>query len=254
MLVRARAVTRLDPASVRVLRAKVLRIDRPATDVAVLHLRFPAGTRTRFKAGQYLKVLLPGGEQRAFSMANPPHRNDGIELHVRRQPGGAFTQIVFEHLQVGDSIDVSLAFGDFWLREDPGPRIFVAGGTGFAPVQSMLDELLRAGVQDQVHVYIGARTPDGVYGQAAMRRWSAARPRWRIIPVVSDAASPADWPGRTGFVHDAVMHDFQGLDGHTVYACGPPAMVSAARAAFSSRGLPPDRFHCDAFAPSSAMA
>lgn len=216
LLLRPRWVGRLDHSSTRNLRAKVLRIDRPASDVAVL-------------------------------------RNDGVELHVRRQPGGAFSELAFERLQADDFVDVRLAFGDFWLRQDGGPRIFLAGGTGFAPVQSMVEELLRSGAQDNVHIYVGARAPGDMYGQAVLRRWAAARPGWRIAAVVSDPACASDWPGRRGFVHEAVLQDFVRLDGHTVYACGPPAMVAAARTAFAERGLAPERFHCDALAPSGEM-
>jgi NAD(P)H-flavin reductase/ferredoxin len=253
LLLRPRSIARLEPASERVLRTKVLRIERVASDVAILRLRFANGTRAKFKAGQYLKILLPSGEERAFSIASPPHQNDGLELHVRSQPGGVFSRLVFERLQVGDPVDVRLALGDFWLREDAGPRLFVAGGTGFAPVQSMLDHLQRSGAPGDVHVYVGARKTEGVYGQAAMRRWNAARPGWRIVPVVSEP-SPADgWSGRTGFVHEAVLEDLERLDGYAVYACGPPAMVLAARTAFAARGVAPENFHSDAFAPSGEM-
>lgn len=247
-----REVRRRDTSNQKEISAKVLRIERPAAEVAVLKLRFPAGVRAKFRAGQYLRVLLDDGQERSFSMANPPQQSDGVELHVRYLEGGRFAEQLFHQLQPGDSVRVRLPLGDFYLRESEAPVIFVAGGTGFAPVQSILEELLKKGTQRALHLYVGARTPELLYRHALAQRWADAG-RLRYVPVVSSAAG-AGWSGRSGRVHEAVLEDMPDLTGHEVYACGSPGMVAAARDAFGQRGLAAAHFFCDAFAPSQDVS
>ena len=249
-----REVHAVDPAARKLLSAKVLKIEKPAAEVAVLKLRFPAGVRARFKAGQYLRIVLDDGAERCFSMANPPQQNDGVELHVRYLAGGRFSEAVFNTLQPGDAVKLRLPHGDFWLRESARPIVFVAGGTGFAPVQSMVEDLLRRGVQRALHVYFGGRTPELLYRDALVRQWQAKRPGLAYVPVVSSPAPGDGWSGRTGLVHEAVLHDLPSLAGHEVYACGAPAMVAAAKEAFVRAGLDAQHFFCDAFAPSMELA
>lgn len=246
-----REIAPVDPKSRKPLAAKVLRIDRPAHDVAVLKLRFPAGVRAKFRAGQYLKVLLPDGAERCFSMANPPQANDGVELHVRQLPGGRFSDLVFGSLQPGDVVQVRMPLGEFFVRESEQALLFVAGGTGFAPVQSMVEDLLRRKVQRPIAVYFGARTPGQLYPSAVARQWMEQRPALRWVPVVSDPQPGDGWQGRTGYVHAAVLEDHREMAGQAVYACGAPGLIEAARTGFMAAGLSPDDFHCDAFVPAA---
>ncbi|MDH4376878.1 MAG: FAD-binding oxidoreductase [Ramlibacter sp.] len=246
-----REIAPVDPKSRKPLAAKVLRIDRLAQDVAVLKLRFPAGVRAKFRAGQYLKVLLPDGAERCFSMANPPQANDGVELHVRQLPGGRFSDLVFGPLQPGDAVQVRMPLGEFFVRESEQALLFVAGGTGFAPVQSMVEDLLRRKVQRPITVYFGARTPAQLYPAAVARQWMEQRPSLRWVPVVSDPQPGDGWQGRTGYVHSAVLEDHPQMAGQAVYACGAPGMIEAARSGFVASGLSPDDFHCDAFVPAA---
>ncbi len=241
-----RQIEKADPAARRQLAARVMRIDHLASDVARLKLRFPAGEKVKFKAGQYLQVLLPDGQRRSFSMANPPHQNDGAELHIRLLEGGAFSQWLTHELKVGDHLQVELPHGDFHLREDSAaPIVMLASGTGFAPIKSMVEDGLRRGQAREIALYWGARTQQDLYLLELARGWGE-QAGLRFVPVLSEAC--AGWTGRTGFVHQAVLHDHDSLAGHQVYACGAPAMVSAARADFvETRGLPPDAFFCDAF-------
>jgi CDP-4-dehydro-6-deoxyglucose reductase/3-phenylpropionate/trans-cinnamate dioxygenase ferredoxin reductase subunit len=244
----------VDAASRKLLAAKVMRIDKPAADVAVLKLRFPAGVRAKFRAGQYLRVVLDDGAERSFSMANPPQQNDGVELHVRYLPGGRFAEALFHTLQPGDTVRLRMPQGDFWLRESDKPAVFVAGGTGFAPVQSMVEDLLRRNVARPVHVYFGARTPELLYRGDVAAQWTQKRAGLAYVPVVSSPEPQHAWAGRTGLVHDAVLADLPDLSGHQVYACGAPGMVAAAREAFVQHGLAPEDFFCDAFAPAVEQA
>jgi CDP-4-dehydro-6-deoxyglucose reductase/3-phenylpropionate/trans-cinnamate dioxygenase ferredoxin reductase subunit len=250
LVIQPREVRRLDPNAHKTIKAKVYRITRPATDVAILKLRFPAGVRAKFKAGQYLKVLLEGGEERCFSMANAPHESDGVELHVRYLPGGLFAEQLFNTLGAGDFVNVRLPFGDFYLRDGSAPIIFLAGGTGFAPVKSIIEDLVHKGVRRPMRLYFGARTPELLYMNDLCERWARELSEFTYLPVVSEAAP--DWTGRVGLVHRAVLEDVATLAGCQVYACGAPPMIAAARADFEQIGqLEPSAFFCDAFSPSS---
>ncbi|WP_291129284.1 2Fe-2S iron-sulfur cluster-binding protein [Hydrogenophaga sp.] len=241
-----RQIEKTDPNARRQLDARVMRIDFPAPDVARLKLRFPAGEKVKFKAGQYLQVLLPDGQRRSFSMANPPHQNDGAELHIRLLESGAFSQTLTHALKVGDTLPVELPHGDFFLREDSdAPIVMLASGTGFAPIKSMVEDGLRQGQRREIALYWGARTEKDLYLLDLARGWGQ-QAGLRFVPVLSEP--DAGWTGRIGFVHQAVLQDHDSLAGHQVYACGAPAMVSAARSDFvATRGLPPDAFFCDAF-------
>ncbi|MDB5998655.1 MAG: flavin oxidoreductase, partial [Rhizobacter sp.] len=176
------------------------------------------------------------------------------ELHVRYLPGGQFAESVFNVLAAGDIVRLRLPFGDFHLRDTQAPIVFVAGGTGFAPVQSMVEDVMRRRVERPMRLYFGGRTPELLYRDALARGWAAKWPALRYVPVVSSPSAGDGWSGRTGWVHDAVIADLPTLAGHEVYACGSPAMISSAREAFERHGLAPADFFCDAFAPAMELA
>lgn len=259
LVIEPRALTRIDPLARRRVAARVMRLDWLASDVVRMKLRFPAGEKVRFQAGQYLQVLLPDGQRRSYSMANPPHQNDGAELHIRVLPDGAFSQCLSGGLAAGDTVEVELPHGDFhWREQHEGPVVMLASGTGFAPLKSMLEDAFRRGLQRDISLYWGARTPRDLYLLDLARGWAATR-GIRFEPVISEPHAGDAWQGRTGLVHEAVLADHASLAAHAVYACGAPPMVAAARHDFTAlRGLSPDAFFCDAFAvatrPAAALA
>jgi NAD(P)H-flavin reductase len=243
LVIAPREIKKIDPFARRTLTAKVFRIARVAEDVTFVHLRFPAGTRVHFKAGQHLEVILPSGERRSFSMANPPQESDGVQLHIRHVPGGAFTGYVYDKLARGDQLRVELPFGDFTLRESDKPVLFVAGSTGFAPVKSIIEDALRKGIRRKMTLYWGARTRAGLYSELP-RKWQADNPRFSYVPVLSDSPQTGF---RSGLVHAAVLADFSSLANFQAYVCGQPAMTAAARRDFLAAHLPEQEFFVDAF-------
>lgn len=232
------------------LHASLYRIDKAAPDVSVLDLRLPIGVRAKFRAGQYLTVRLPDGSTRNFSMANAPRNNAEVQLHVRHVPGGRFSESVLSTLRSGDSIEVELPFGQFGLSASAEqPAIFVATGTGFAPFASMLAEQVGSGAQRRIHLYWGGRRQQDLYLAERLQEMAARHSWLSFTPVLSEP--DANWAGRTGLVHRAVLQDHASLAGWDVYACGNPAMVAAARVELSAEaGLPPSQFHCESFVPS----
>ncbi|MBC5765804.1 FAD-binding oxidoreductase [Ramlibacter albus] len=246
---------RVDPSARKTFTVKVFRNTLAAPDVSVLQLRLPAGQRAKFKAGQYLQLALPDGSRRSYSMANPPHESDTLQLHVRHVAGGEFSRIV-PRLQPGDTLQVELPFGNFELKEESGaPMLCVVGGTGFAPVKSLLDDLVKKKVQRPVTLVWGGRDRFGLYLLPAVDRWKKALPGFMFVPALENAADAAELGGFTGRVDEAVRSHVATLAGHEVYCCGSPAMVAAVkRVCVEERGLDPRHFFSDVFVPGPAAA
>lgn len=254
LTIAVREVHRIDRSAIKTVKAKVYRMTRVAPDVTILQLRFPAGAKARFKAGQYLSVKLDDGSLRNFSMANAPHQNDGAELHIRHVPGGKFSQHVAAGLAEGDLLEVSIPYGDFYLREEHHtPIVLLASGTGFAPIKSIVEDAIKRKLNRSMVLYWGARRLEDLYRIELARKWETQLPWFRFVPVLSEAGPADGWDGRTGLVHQAAIDDIATLAGHEVYACGAPAMINAARQGFvHERQLNRDAFYCDAFVPTAA--
>ena len=237
---------------IRKLPCRIESIDKPAPDVAILKIKLPANERLQFLAGQYIDILMKDGKRRSFSMANAPHDDQFLQLHVRKTPGGAFSNYVFDEMKERAILRFEGPLGTFYLREDSDkPLIFVAGGTGFAPVKALIEHAIHQGIDQPIVLYWGVRALKDLYMPDLPIQWQQEHPNLTYIPVISDPLPEDQWRGRTGFVHQAVLDDFPDLSGYQVYACGAPAMTDIARKTFvEDKGLPEDEFFCDAFTPS----
>jgi CDP-4-dehydro-6-deoxyglucose reductase len=249
VVIEAREVRKAGDIQIRTLPCRVQKIERPTEDVAILYLKLPTNERLQFLAGQYLDILLKDGTRRSFSMANAPHDDELLQLHVRHVAGGAFTDLVFSRMKERDILRFEAPLGTFYLREDSAkPIVFVASGTGFAPIKSIIESALAKGVARPMTLYWGGRRPSDLYLSDLAKKWAAEHSHLRYVPVISDAQREDNWSGRTGFVHRAAMEDFPDLCGHQVYACGVPVMVDAARRDFTTQcGLPENEFYADSF-------
>ncbi|MEO6271064.1 MAG: FAD-binding oxidoreductase [Lautropia sp.] len=244
---------RYDPSARKQFTVKVFRNTLACDDVSVLQLRLPAGRRAKFKAGQYLQVQLPDGSRRSYSMANPPHESDTLQLHIRHVPDGQFTRIV-PTLKPGDLLKVELPFGNFELKEaSAAPMLCVVGGTGFAPVKSLLDDLVRNGIGRPVTLIWGGRNQAGLYLMSAVERWKKLLRGFTFIAAVENAPEAHALNGFHGRVDDAVRAHCATLAGHEVYCCGAPAMVAAVKkTCVDDRHLDPKHFFSDVFVPGPA--
>ncbi|TFZ04321.1 FAD-binding oxidoreductase [Ramlibacter rhizophilus] len=243
---------RIEPGARKRFAAKVFRNTQAAEDVNILQLRLPAGQRAKFNAGQYLQVQLPDGSRRSYSMANPPHESDSLQLHIRHVAGGQFTQIV-PTLKAGDVLEVELPYGHFELREEAqAPMVCVAGGTGFAPVKSLLDDMVKKKIDRPVTLIWGGRNRSGLYLMSAVERWQKLLPRFRFVAALEDAADAQALGGFHGRVDQALQSEFGSLTGHEVYCCGSPGMVNAVRQASEQLGLAHEHFFSDSFVPGPA--
>ncbi len=238
---------------------RVVKIERPSADVAVLDLRLPMNENMRFMAGQYVDFLLKDGKRRSYSIACKPSAEgvSHIELHIRHVPGGHFTDRLFAgEVKEREVMRFEGPLGSFYLREDSNkPIIFLASGTGFAPIKAMIEHAIARGSQRPMQLYWGCRKPADLYMAALPEQWAREVPGFSYVPVLSEVSAQDGWQGRTGLVHQAVMADHPDLSGHEVYACGVPVMVDAAQRDFLAQcGLPEDAFFADSFLDESSKA
>jgi CDP-4-dehydro-6-deoxyglucose reductase len=244
LVVECHEVTSMREITVKTLPCRVEKMVRLAEDVMALYLKLPTNERLQFLSGQYIDILQKEGKPRSFSLANAQHNDELLELHVRNIPGGTFTNHVFSAMKERDILRIRGPLGPFFLHADsPRPIIFVASGTGFAPVKSIIEHTQHIGFKREMHFYWGVRKQSDLYMLDKVKEWEAQA--IKFIPVVSDEP----WNGRMGFVHQAVLDDFKDLSGYAVYACGAPVVVEAAHREFTTqRGLPNDAFYSDVFA------
>ncbi len=260
LLIEAREVQGAGDIAIRKVPCRVNAISRHGSDVAILKLQLPASERFQFLAGQYLEFLLKDGQRRAYSIANAPEQEGPLELHIRHLPGGLFTDFVFAAkdpaLKEKDILRFEGPLGSFFLREDSKkPIIFVAAGTGFAPIKSIIEQMQAKKIQRPISLYWGGRRPSDLYMNSLCETWAQDLPDFKYIPVISDALPEDAWDGRSGFVHEAVMTDHPNLKDFQVYACGAPVMVNAARQDFSSQcHLPEEEFFADSFTSAADLA
>jgi CDP-4-dehydro-6-deoxyglucose reductase len=244
LVIEARTIGAAKDIQVKTLPCRIQKMQRLADDVMVLGLKLPANERLQFLAGQFIEFLLKDGKRRSFSMANPPHADELIELHVRHVAGGQFTDHVFNKMKERDILRFEGPLGTFFLREDSDkPVVLVVSGTGFAPIKAIVEHALHKGIKRPMTLYWGGRRPKDLYMDALAKTWPI-----QYVPVISEALPEDAWTGRTGFVHRAVMEDFPDLSDYQVYACGVPIMVDSARRDFVQRcNLPETEFYADSF-------
>lgn len=252
--IRCREVSSAHDIPVRKLPCRVHSLEKLAPEVMLLRLSLPAGETFQFRPGQYIDFLLADGLRRSFSIANAPRADNTLELHVRLIPGGQFTGHVFSAMKARDILRFEGPLGSFFLRHGPDeakrPIVFLASGTGFAPIKAIIEDMIVRGIQRPVVLYRGARDPDQLYQQELPEHWRGLED-FRYVRVLS-GEPPAGWSGRRGRLPQAVMEDIPDLSGYEVYACGSPDMIESAKKDFSERcGLPLSSFYADAFTFSS---
>lgn len=227
----------------KVMKTTVTAIEAVTHDIRRLRLR--TNRTWSFSPGQYAYLQFTPEHIRPYSMAGLCG-DDEIEFHVRLVPQGRVTSYINTQLKVGDSVRLSGPMGTAYLRTSHnGPMICVAGGTGLAPVLSILRGAVEQGMPNPIHVYFGVRTPDDVYGLSWLRELTHQHPDMHLHIVVSSGAT--DPEHRRGVVTDAVTTDWPSLEGWRGYLCGSPPMVEAATILLKKKGVLHEQIHADAF-------
>jgi CDP-4-dehydro-6-deoxyglucose reductase, E3 len=231
----------------KVVPCRVDAIEYPAKDIAIIKLRLPPRTVFEYMSGQYIH-LINSGERRSYSIANNCVSDTGIELHIRKVVNGRFSSLIFNELKANQLFRLEGPFGSFFIRKSSRPIIFLAGGTGFAPVKAMVEKLLDENSDRKISIYWGASSIAGFYSELP-QSWENNHENIMYVPVYS--GKDDSWRGRKGFVHRAVLEDFSSLSDYEVYACGAPEMIDQARIDFTNHGLSIRNFYSDAFVGSS---
>lgn len=203
-----------------------------------------------FQAGQYINLNIPGVEgSRAFSIANKPSHNNRIELHVRLVPEGAGTAYLHRQLKVGDRLDMSGPYGQFFVRKSaPEDMIFIAGGSGLSSPQSMILDLLEQNDQRNIVLFQGARNLAELYNRDLFDQLARDYDNFSYVPALNEPEASDQWQGFTGFVHEAAVEYFDGkFNDHKAYLCGPPPMIDAAITALMQGRLFERDIHMERF-------
>lgn len=224
---------------------RVVRLESATHDIKRVWLEVLEGGPYTFSAGQYASLQFPGLPARDYSMANRPDVSI-LEFHIRLLPGGAVTPYVSARLKVGDLVKVKGPYGASYLREKhTGPVLALAGGSGLAPIKSIVETALAHGAQQPIALYLGVRDERDVYLEQHFRTLAAVHANLKFVPVLSEASGPTS--RRTGFLADALRADYATLDGAKVYLAGPPIMVETAMAIVEELGARKQDCHADAF-------
>lgn len=246
--IKVREITRSSDLEIKTLPCRVEKKQLLTHDVMKLQLKLPETERLQFMAGQYIEFLLKDGKRRAFSIANAPHDDAYIELHIRHVPDGQFGDFVFDGLKEKALMRIEGPFGSYFLREDSRrPIILVGGGTGFAPLKGMLEHAFHIRLDRQIHLFCGVRARRDLYMDELVQQWLQQHPNLKYTAVLSEPSADDNWQGETGFVHDSVVRHYPDLSGFDVYLSGPPPMVKAGMELFYACGLPETQIYSDSF-------
>lgn len=255
LVIEAKEIAAARDIPIRIMPARVVKMEKLADDVMRLSLKLAEGQRLQYLAGQYVDILLSGNKRRSFSLSTSPLSDELLQLHIRHVPGGFFTGHVFTKMQEKDLLRFQGPFGMFFLREESDhPAILVAGGTGFAPIKGILEYAFAKGIARPLHLYWGVRAKRDLYLPDLPQAWAREHGNFRFTPVLSEPRPEDHWDGRQGWVHEAVAADYPDLSRHEVYASGPPPMIDAIKDMVKKHGLPEDRLYYDSFEFAHASA
>jgi propane monooxygenase reductase subunit len=228
--------------------AEVGAIEYLTHDIVGLKLGLIEPERISFKAGQYVDVLVPGAsETRSYSMANPPSRNGEVELMVKLMAGGLFSEYLRGQLKAGARLTLEGPYGSFHRRENERPALFIAGGSGMAPMLSLLRDMAEQRDRRSVTFFYGARTKRDLFDLDELFGFAKLLPCFRFVPALSEAAPIDAWKGATGLITDVLAREVPDAQGMEAYLCGPSAMIDAAIDVLGRLGVSERDIHYDKF-------
>ncbi len=232
----------------QILPARVASLKKLSSDVMQVLLKLPESKPFDFHPGQFIEFILRDRSRRAFSLANSSNKDEFLELHIRHVVDGSFTTHVFEEMKEKAIVRFEGPFGSFHISDKSNrPLILIAGGTGFAPLKGLIEQLIMLRDTRPIHFYWGVRAEEDLYLNDLAKEWGkGSEINIKYIPVLSDS-DENNWEGRTGFVHEAILEDFDDLSAYDVYTAGPPPMIDAIKTSFTKKGLPEDQLYSDSF-------
>jgi Na+-transporting NADH:ubiquinone oxidoreductase subunit F len=240
--------------SVKQFEAEVSALRNLTHDIKEVRLALKAPGGITFRAGQYIQFEVPAYEltdepvYRAYSLSSSPADGSEIELEVRYVPNGICTTYVHQHLAVGEPVTVNGPYGEFYLRDTERDIIFIAGGSGMAPIKSILHEMARRGNRRKARYFFGARSMRDLFLLEEMKALEGELADFCFIPGLSDPAPDDDWSGETGLITEVVGRHTANAAQAEAYLCGSPLMIDACVAVLKEKGMPEERIYFDKFA------
>lgn len=238
-----------DLLSAQEFKTRVQEIKDLTYDTKLFALQLIEPPTIKFKPGQYIQFKIPGTDEfRAYSIASPPHIENRVELIVRLVPGGLCSTFMHEELKIGDEIFITGPYGEFYLREESQrPIILIGGGSGMAPIRSIVYHLKESGMPRKAVFFFGARAKRDLYYTEEYRELERSFPNFRYIPALSEPKPEDDWDGEVGLITEVVDKYINDASPMEAYLCGPPPMIDAALKVLPKKGLRPERVYFDKF-------
>jgi len=241
-------IEELSQIQVKTLGCHVSSKNKLCHDVISLQLSLDNNERLQYLAGQYIEFVLEDGKRRAFSIANAPHKDNFLELHIRHVDGGIFTDFLFESMPENSSLQMQGPLGSFYLREGrKRPIIMMGGGTGFGPIKAMIEHIEHVGFDQKIYLFMGVRALRDLYMNDMVTQWLAKNSNLVFTPILSEPMDEDNWNGEIGFVHQAVAKQFVDLSEFDIYMSGPPPMVNTAVDVFVQQNAKKENMFSDAF-------
>ncbi len=243
-----------DIFNIRKFKARVTDIKDLTYDIKELTLQLIKPDSIDFKPGQYIQLEAPPYEKskqpvsRAYSISNAPFEKDFIQLIIRLVPDGLCTTYVFEYLQVNDIVNVTGPFGDFYIRDTQADMLFIAGGSGKAPIKSMLEYLVKNKSRRKMVYMFGAQTKKDLYYTALLEKYEKELLDFTYVPVLSKPTQECEWEGKCGYIPPYFPEYIKDPKNTEAYLCGSPGMIAAVIKGLKENGVPEDKIYYDSFA------
>jgi Na+-transporting NADH:ubiquinone oxidoreductase subunit F len=240
--------------NIREYTTEVLSIRDLTYDIKEVTLKLKDPGEIPMRAGKYVQFVVPAYEltpdpvYRAYSVSSSPSVTDAVELEIRLVPNGICTTYVFTHLKVGEQVTINGPYGDFSLRDSDRDIIFIAGGSGMAPIKSMLLDMAEKGSTRTATYFFGARAVRDLFLVDEMRALEKRLPRFSFVPALSNPLPEDKWTGETGLITEVLDRRCTALDHHEAYLCGSPGMIDASIKVLKAKGMPEELIFFDKFA------
>jgi Na+-transporting NADH:ubiquinone oxidoreductase subunit F len=240
--------------NVKEYRTRVERIRDLTYDIKEVTLKLIDPSEIKFRAGQYIQFQTPEYElssesvYRAYSCSSVPSRKDIVELEIRLVPNGICTTYVFEHIKEGDEVTINGPYGEFFLRDTDAEIVFIAGGSGMAPIKSILLDMAEKGIDRKATYFFGARTTRDLFLLDEMRELEKRLPRFSFVPALSAPAEEDKWSGESGLITEVLDRHLKDGNHLEAYLCGSPGMIDASVGVLTKKGLPEELIFYDKFA------
>ena len=240
--------------NVKEYKARVTRIRELTYDIKEVYMELLEPSSISFRAGQFIQFKVPEYDltdepvYRAYSMSSAPSDTGNVEIEVRLVPNGICTTYVHQYLKEGDTVTINGPYGEFFLRDSERNIVFVAGGSGNAPIKAILSSMIEKGINRKATYFFGARSKRDLFLVEEMRELEKKLPQFTYVPALSEPLPEDKWEGETGLITDVLSRFMKSGDNVEAYLCGSPGMINACIKVFQDKGVPENLIYFDKFA------